>query len=1091
MKKIRSAKLITVICITLLLLFNAVITKSQDIIDKAGSSFYGCTPGTLEIPFSFSGAVLDSSIVIENISGFRLIVEPASGDKRFNFCAANNHDPCYTLLTNDGEFTIRFKENASFVSVSKVYFNIYGASASNITVTAFQGATPVGISGTSVSGGLKYDYNSATPCDYIRVVSAFNSSTDPLTQAFSLDELHLPTECIPPATPTITPSGPLTFCSGGSVTLTSSAGTTYLWSNGATTQSIVVSTSGSYSVQVTNAQGCQSASSAPATVTVNALPATPTITPGGPLIFCSGGSVNLTSSAGTTYQWSNGATTQTINVNTSGSYTVRVTNAAGCQSAPSSPATVTVNPLPAAAGAISGTANVNQGQSGVSYSVSPVADATGYQWNYTGTGAAISGTTSNVTIDFSAGATSGVLTVRGSNTCGNGPVSPDFPITVTGGAGTLVPEVVCLMDLSWSMNRDFYDHTTSDPNAVKLIHAKNSLAAFVGLLYSNNDPESSAIGLARFPNSPQTGCDAGIIENLQTLGPTYHSSLLSSISSLVADGNSTPLFAGIDKALEMLISVPINRTIVLLTDGRQNCPYSGIPDLITNVKTSLSTSGVKLYTIGFGAPGIVPNDLLNEIASSSGGMHYNIADEPDKGSAYDPSNPGAWDPFTALDATFSHIIVDGLGLSYTSDPLAIISSGTKADYDIPVTPLDERICFFVSWVTSQDKYLGVKLFTPSGTELPLTQEGVLSIYGSNHTIITLAKELLNQPGMAGTWKLEIDGSGIANNSEHYQYSVINKSRKLELKTWFEKRRYFTGDKINIFLQVLLDGKPFAGLEKLSGKGTQPKVSLGNWLITRDIDNSSVEKAKQKQLEEYLNWIRSQGKFKELSNESKENYLREKREAFINGLNPVELRVHALMDEYKVPLPGRIMIKGLSFSDNGKNGDQKKGDGIYTSGFTPKKEGSYIFNISCTGTINEQKVIRESHLQTYVSTRIRVRPVIRDVRLKEAHVKGQKIYDVILALKDKYGNIPMPDALYNVKLSIDKGTLIEELADNMDGTFTQKISLPDSVKPKDVIMTTTIDDISGSKKLASYTLRWVLGIVIIILVVVRIFYRKGK
>ena len=58
-------------------------------------------------------------------------------------------------------------------------------------------------------------------------------------------------------------------------------------------------------------------------VTVNALPATPTITAGGPTTFCAGGSVTLTSSAGTSYLWSNGATTPSINVTTAGSYTVK------------------------------------------------------------------------------------------------------------------------------------------------------------------------------------------------------------------------------------------------------------------------------------------------------------------------------------------------------------------------------------------------------------------------------------------------------------------------------------------------------------------------------------------------------------------------------------------------------------------------------------------------------------------------------------------------------------------------------------------------------------------------------------------------
>ena len=125
--------------------------------------------------------------------------------------------------------------------------------------------------------------------------------------------------------------------------MTSSFGTGYLWSNGATTASINITIAGSYTVKVINASGCQSAASVATIVTVNALPAIPTITAGGPITFCNGGNVILTSSAGTSYLWSNGATTQSINVTTAGSYTVQVTNANGCQSAVSAATVVNVN----------------------------------------------------------------------------------------------------------------------------------------------------------------------------------------------------------------------------------------------------------------------------------------------------------------------------------------------------------------------------------------------------------------------------------------------------------------------------------------------------------------------------------------------------------------------------------------------------------------------------------------------------------------------------------------------------------------------------------------------------------------------------
>ncbi|MGZ4807884.1 MAG: hypothetical protein ACXV7D_01020, partial [Thermoanaerobaculia bacterium] len=142
-----------------------------------------------------------------------------------------------------------------------------------------------------------------------------------------------------PPTPTISANGPTTFCAPGSVTLTSSPGPNYLWSNGATTPSISVTTSGNYTVTFTNGSGCSS-TSAPRSVTVNPKPV-PVITPSGPTTFCAGGSVTLTASGAATYLWSNGATTPSITVTSSGVYWVTGTSN-GC-SATSSNAFVTVN----------------------------------------------------------------------------------------------------------------------------------------------------------------------------------------------------------------------------------------------------------------------------------------------------------------------------------------------------------------------------------------------------------------------------------------------------------------------------------------------------------------------------------------------------------------------------------------------------------------------------------------------------------------------------------------------------------------------------------------------------------------------------
>ena len=255
-------------------------------------------------------------------------------------------------VTSSGSYTVRVTNANGCQSAS--------SAATVVTVNALPGTPAISAGGpTTFCAGGNVTLTSGTGTSYLWSngattssinITASGSYTVKVTNASGCQSAASAATVVTvnalPITPTITANGPTTFCAGGSVTLTSSAGTSYLWSNGATTQSINVTASGSYTVKVTNASGCQSAASVATVVTANALPATPTITAGGPTTFCAGGSVTLTSSAGTTYLWSNGATTPGINITTAGSYTVQVTNANGCQSAVSAATIVNVNALP-------------------------------------------------------------------------------------------------------------------------------------------------------------------------------------------------------------------------------------------------------------------------------------------------------------------------------------------------------------------------------------------------------------------------------------------------------------------------------------------------------------------------------------------------------------------------------------------------------------------------------------------------------------------------------------------------------------------------------------------------------------------------
>ena len=96
---------------------------------------------------------------------------------------------------------------------------------------------------------------------------------------------------------------------------------------------------------------------------------------------------------------------------------------------------VTINPVPANAGTISGASDVCQGTSGEVYQVGAITNATSYVWAIAPTSAGtISGSGTNISINFSSTYSGQAnLSVFGVNSCGNG-VSSSLTVNVTGNA---------------------------------------------------------------------------------------------------------------------------------------------------------------------------------------------------------------------------------------------------------------------------------------------------------------------------------------------------------------------------------------------------------------------------------------------------------------------------------------------------------------------------------------------------------------------------------------------------------------------------------------------------------------------------------
>jgi uncharacterized repeat protein (TIGR01451 family) len=382
-------------------------------------------------------------------------------------------------------------------------------------------------------------------------------------------------------TPTITGSN--TFCPGGNTTLTSSAGTSYQWSlNGspigsANSQTYVANTAGNYTVAVTNGSGC-SGTSAPFAVSQAPL-ATPTITAGGPTTFCAGGSVTLTSSTAATYQWllngsPTGNTAQSINVTSSGSYSVTVTS--GSCNATSSAVSVTVNAPPSAS--ISAPASTCANTTNNVASVSATGGAT-YSWSITnGTISSGQGTSSIV---FSAGTTSPIsisvtATLNGCSATGSASVAVGaFTPTITG-SNTFCPGGNTTLTSSagtsyqWSLNGSPIGSATSQ-SYVANAAGNYAVAVTNG---SGCSGTSAPFAVSQAPlatptitaGGPTTFCASGSVTLTSSAAATYQwllngsptGNTAQSINATISGSYSVTVTSGSCSATSSPISVTVN-----------------------------------------------------------------------------------------------------------------------------------------------------------------------------------------------------------------------------------------------------------------------------------------------------------------------------------------------------------------------------------------------------------------------------------------------------------------------------------------------------------------------------------------------------
>jgi hypothetical protein len=234
-----------------------------------------------------------------------------------------------------------------------------------------------------------------------------------------------------------------TICSGNTVSFTSTItnggnAPTYQWLlngnaiNGATNDSYStssVSNNDVFSLSIVSNAACLISTNATSnSQTVTVFIAQGNTVASSPLTLCPGGSVTLTAGNGSNYLWSNGATTQSITINTVGSYSVTYTDMNGCNtSAPAKniiaktlPALLKIKTLT--------TATIVCDPTTVSFAVDPSASSVyGFDFQWTKNGSPIAGATDTVFVASGVGGGNIALTISGSN-CNKSSTSKPYTI---------------------------------------------------------------------------------------------------------------------------------------------------------------------------------------------------------------------------------------------------------------------------------------------------------------------------------------------------------------------------------------------------------------------------------------------------------------------------------------------------------------------------------------------------------------------------------------------------------------------------------------------------------------------------------------
>lgn len=307
--------------------FNAAEANTHNKVNSTGSKLL-----TLKVPYCFTPGGNDMpQVTVTPKSGLILscTVTQATGnasiqEKRARIVVMHNDSSTFTYVIQFD--SLRIKPTVTLNSQNNTFISC----EDNPAILTASGATNYVWS----TGEIGASIQPSTPGNYtLTVTGTDNQGCSTTTVAYvTVNPL-----------PTVTITGNTSACTGTSSNLIAGGAESYVWSSGATTNSITVPTneSGTYAYTVTGTSSAGCTSTAQTEVTVHPRPV---VTISGNNVFCSGSSTTFTATGASTYLWSTGSTADALTVTETGTYSVTGSSDYGCTATASRSATKKTTP---------------------------------------------------------------------------------------------------------------------------------------------------------------------------------------------------------------------------------------------------------------------------------------------------------------------------------------------------------------------------------------------------------------------------------------------------------------------------------------------------------------------------------------------------------------------------------------------------------------------------------------------------------------------------------------------------------------------------------------------------------------------------